>query len=498
MSGGVRDADALIGSVLQDRYRVTRLIGRGGMGAVYEGTQLQLAKRIAIKVLARDLSSNQQALARFRREAEVTSQLGHPHIVQVNDFGSTPSGDPYLVMEYLEGEDLDQRISRTRRISLADTANIIKQIASALSSTHARGIVHRDLKPANVFLLEIEGEADFVKIVDFGISKVRAASLRLTGQSALLGTPNYMSPEQAAGQIEAVDHRTDQWSLACIAYEMLSGRGPFLGETVHSLIYQVINQEPPRLGQLNAALPPDVEKVVARGMAKAKGDRFPTINAFARAFAAATAGGTLATVIPTPFQDSRPEASSPQVARAAPTKLMPPQPTTLSRTASELGSMRASIRARLTSKWTISGGAALLAAVGLLSIRARPSQTTRVQSARVAGPVVAPIVTPAREAAPPVAATAVATPPPAPPVVAAPEPAPPAPAPAPPPPAAAAAEPARPKRANGTRATHAEGERRDASRTRAPNPAPRTPAIASPKSPPAPAKPARPSIIEEL
>lgn len=138
MSGGGVAGDGLVGTVLQDLYRVTRLIGRGGMGAVYEGTQLRLNKRIAIKVLARDLSSNQEALARFRREAEVTSQLGHPHIVQVNDFGSTSSGEPYLVMEYLEGEDLDQRIRRARRVPLAPTTNIIKQIASALSSTHAR------------------------------------------------------------------------------------------------------------------------------------------------------------------------------------------------------------------------------------------------------------------------------------------------------------------------------------------------------------------------
>ena len=147
--------------------------------------------------------------------------------------------------------------------------------------------------------MEVEGEADFVKIVDFGISKVRAASLRLTGASAVMGTPNYMSPEQAAGQVEEIDHRTDQWSLACIAYEMLSGRGPFLGETIHSLLYQVIHQEPPRLGSLNPKLPPEIEKVVARGLSKQKADRFPTINAFSRAFIAAAAGGAASVAIGT-------------------------------------------------------------------------------------------------------------------------------------------------------------------------------------------------------
>ena len=225
MTFGGRDGGGLVGVVLQDSFRLTRLIGMGGMGAVYEGTQLRLGKRVAVKLLARELSSNQEALARFRREAEVTSQLGHPHIVQVFDFGTAPTGEPYLVMEYLEGEDLDQRIRRSGRLPLATTVSVVKQVASALSSTHARGIVHRDLKPANIFVLEIEGETDFVKVVDFGISKVRAASVRLTGASAVMGTPNYMSPEQALGQIDEIDHRTDQWSLACIAYEMLAAGG---------------------------------------------------------------------------------------------------------------------------------------------------------------------------------------------------------------------------------------------------------------------------------
>jgi len=152
----------LVGSVLGGAYRITRLIGQGGMGAVYEGVQLRLERRVAIKLMARELSANPEAIARFRREAEVTSQIGHPHIVQVFDFGAAPTGEPYLVMEYLEGEDLEKRIQRTGRQPLAAAAHIVKQVASALSATHAKGIVHRDLKPANVFLLSVEGETDFV------------------------------------------------------------------------------------------------------------------------------------------------------------------------------------------------------------------------------------------------------------------------------------------------------------------------------------------------
>ena len=213
----------LVGSVLGGSYRITRLIGQGGMGAVYEGVQARLERRVAVKLMARELSSNPEAIARFRREAEVTSQLGHPHIVQVFDFGQAPGGEPYIVMEYLEGEDLEKRIQRVGRLPLAAASHIVRQVASALSATHAKGIVHRDLKPANVFLLSVEGETDFVKVVDFGISKVRSASTKLTAALAVMGTPNYMAPEQAAGRVNDIDARTDQWALACIAYELVAG-----------------------------------------------------------------------------------------------------------------------------------------------------------------------------------------------------------------------------------------------------------------------------------
>ena len=536
---GKAAGDGLVGTVLQDSYRVSRMIGRGGMGAVYEGTQLRLNKRVAIKVLARELSSNQEALARFRREAEVTSQLGHPHIVQVNDFGTTSSGEPYLVMEFLDGEDLDQRIRRARYLPLAATTNIIKQIASALSSTHARGIVHRDLKPANIFLMEVEGETDFVKIVDFGISKVRAESLRLTGASAVIGTPNYMSPEQAAGQIEAVDHRTDQWSLACIAYEMLSGRGPFLGETIHSLLYQVINQEPPRLTALNPSLPVEIEKIVARGMAKQKADRFPTTNAFARAFIAAAAGpGASMTVSATPAQ------AAPAPAHLSPTagSLSLPQPTTLSRTASELVSTLSKLRAGLTSKWGIAGGVAMLAIAAIVLTRPRSSPQATVASAPTrrfnvsvrsvppgaeifvgeakrpmgATPVTIPIDlagvdsvrlrlrksgyedhdqivvddAPVSVSMTPIAVVApIAEPPPPAPAVAV------SPPTSPPPPAT---EPVKAKRPSAPRAPRPETASKAPPKNEAPSPAPKLAPSAPPKPPSAPARPARRAIIEEL
>jgi len=279
-----------VGSVLGGSYRITRLIGQGGMGAVYEGVQTRLERRVAVKLMARELSSNPEAIARFRREAEVTSQIGHPHIVQVFDFGQAPGGEPYIVMEYLEGEDLEKRIQRVGQLPLPAASQIVRQVSSALSATHAKGIIHRDLKPANVFLLSVEGETDFVKVVDFGISKVRSASTKLTAALAVMGTPNYMAPEQAAGRVNDIDARTDQWALACIAYELVAGRPPFVGEDVASLLYQVIHQAPDPLAAFNPGLPSAVDGVLRRALSKTQAERFPTLTEFSRAFEGAAAG----------------------------------------------------------------------------------------------------------------------------------------------------------------------------------------------------------------
>src|SRR5215510_2390119 len=158
-------AKPLVGTILGDAYRIVRPIGEGAMGGIYEARQLRLDKRVAVKVLARELAANAGALARFHREAEITSQLGHPHIITVFDFGTTPFGQPYLVMEYLDGEDLSHRLLRKKSLPLASVARIVKQVASALAETHAKGIVHRDLKPANIFLVRVQGE-DYAKVLD--------------------------------------------------------------------------------------------------------------------------------------------------------------------------------------------------------------------------------------------------------------------------------------------------------------------------------------------
>ncbi len=282
--------DAVLGTVLEGAYRITRLIGEGGMGAVYEATQLRLNKRVAVKLMARELAANHEALARFHREAEITSHLGHPHLVTVIDFGTAESGEPYLVMEHLDGEDLDHRLRRVGRLSIETAVHVVRQVASALNAAHDQGIVHRDLKPGNIFISQIPGEPDFVKVLDFGISKMKAARTQLTSASAVIGTPNYMSPEQASGMVEEIDHRADQWALGCIAWEMLLGRGPFVADDPGALFYQIIHQDPHPLTPRVPGLPANVEPVLRRALNKQPAGRFPSMREFARAFEAAAFG----------------------------------------------------------------------------------------------------------------------------------------------------------------------------------------------------------------
>jgi tRNA A-37 threonylcarbamoyl transferase component Bud32 len=281
----------LAGTVLEGNYRLIRLIGRGGMGSVYEAVQLRLHKRVAIKLMAPSEISDQVSLARFHREAEVTSHLGHPHLVNVVDFGTAESGQPYIVMEYLEGEDLDQRLHRCKRLPAETAARIVVQTASALGAAHAQDVVHRDMKPANIFLMRLPGEPEFVKVLDFGISKIKAAnSKRLTRDHMVVGTPSYMSPEQATGRANDIDHRTDQWALACIAWEMLCGHPPFVADDVTAVMYQIAKIDPPSLSKEIPGLPPEAEEVLMKALSKRHTARHSSIREFARAFESAVLG----------------------------------------------------------------------------------------------------------------------------------------------------------------------------------------------------------------
>ena len=277
------------GIILDHAYRLTRLISQGSMGTVYEANQLRLNRRVAVKVMVPQLADDLEALARFRREVKITSQLCHPHVVQLLDFGTAESGQPYLVTEYLEGEDLERRLTRVGRLPLASVLDIVGQVVSALAAIHAKGFVHRDLKPANIFLLPMATGSDFVKLVDFGVSKVKTSDSGLTKASVVVGTPEYMSPEQASGRVDEVDHLSDQWALAATAWRMLSGRAPFAGVKINHLLTSIQRDEPAPLDDGELYLPNRVERVLRRALSKRQAARYPTILTFARAFEEAAA-----------------------------------------------------------------------------------------------------------------------------------------------------------------------------------------------------------------
>ena len=274
------------GVVLSDSYIIGRRLGRGAMGEVYEAQHVRLPGHFAVKLLLPELQGNQEAFARFCREAEIMSQLRHPNIVQIFDFNVAPDARPYFVMEYLEGRDLQARL-RDGPLTLPAVTRIVDAVASALALAHAHGVVHRDLKPANIFLATVDGQTDeLVKVLDFGISKVRSAAAQISHAVDLLGTPSYMAPEQARGQTDAIDGRTDQFALAAIAYRMLTGQEPFQGDDTAAVLYQVVHEEPQ---PLSLFLPPGwdtsaLQAVLDRALAKQPERRFGGMMELARAF----------------------------------------------------------------------------------------------------------------------------------------------------------------------------------------------------------------------
>jgi hypothetical protein len=274
------------GAVLAGTYEVTRLLGEGGMGAVWEARHLRLErKRVAIKVLHGFVSADGEAVNRFQREANIASRLGHPNIIQVHDFNNLENGAPYLVLEYLDGESLNERLQRGP-MPLPQVLAITRQIGSALQAAHNEGIVHRDLKPHNVFLCpsETHGYAtEQVKVLDFGISKIQGSDTVKTQTNAILGTPQYMSPEQAKGAHREIDHRTDVFALGAMVYEMLTGRAAFLGDSIPEVMFKVVYEEPPPLASLAPGLPPNVVAAVEHALRKNRDQRCESAAAFVEA-----------------------------------------------------------------------------------------------------------------------------------------------------------------------------------------------------------------------
>jgi serine/threonine-protein kinase len=238
----------LIGQTLGGRYRVTSLLGSGGMGAVYQAEHTALKKTVAVKVLNQEMASHREAALRFEREAMVSARIAHPNVVSATDSGRLPDGSLYLVLEYVAGRSLRELIDRERRLPPPRALAIGAQIADALAAAHRADIVHRDLKPSNVMLLVEENTEETVKVLDFGLARIAGQSVPgepLTRTGSVFGTPEYMSPEQARGEV--VDHRADLYALGVILYELLSGRQPFMAPELVAILIKHIQEPPPPL-----------------------------------------------------------------------------------------------------------------------------------------------------------------------------------------------------------------------------------------------------------
>jgi serine/threonine protein kinase len=266
------------GTIIAGRFRIGRLIGEGGMGAVYEAQHLVLPRRFAIKVLRPEVSRDKTFVERFRREAIAAASVEHPNVIYITDFGATEDGLVYLVMEYLEGDGLDQLLSRFTRLTMTRSLPILAQIADALDCAHRQSVVHRDLKPENILLTEVRSQPDFVKLLDFGIAKMQTpqfAGMALTMQGQVFGTAEYMSPEQATG--EPVDGRSDLYAVGCLAYEMLTGDPPFTGNAVSVLQAHVRTPpQPPSSRVPDHPIPPPLDALILRCLAKEPAQRYQT------------------------------------------------------------------------------------------------------------------------------------------------------------------------------------------------------------------------------
>jgi serine/threonine-protein kinase len=264
-------ADPMIGAVIGDRYEVVRKIAKGGMGAIYEVRNLGLGRSFALKTLTAEAAEDFEVLVRFRREAEIVAKLRHPNIVEVVDWDNV-DGVPYLVMEYLDGEPLKARVQRGP-IAWPELALIADQVLAALSVAHRAGVVHRDLKPENIFLMRDDSGEERVKLLDFGISKLRDSKTFATTDARLLGTPAYMSPEQAEGRADLIGPATDVWAIGAILYEMATGVVAFDAPTTPAILYCVCHGRPAPIHKLRRDAPKAFAALVSRALTVDAGER---------------------------------------------------------------------------------------------------------------------------------------------------------------------------------------------------------------------------------
>lgn len=270
------------GEIIDGKYRILRMLGQGGMGAVYEGENVRIRRRVAIKVLHPAVSAQEESVRRFEREAQAAARIGSDHICEVLDLGVLADESRYMVMEYLEGETLGERLKRSGRLSPERIIPLMTQVLDALGAAHAAGIIHRDLKPDNIFILNQKaGIPDFIKILDFGVSKFSQLSgdeMNVTRAGAVVGTPYYMSPEQARGG--TVDHRSDVYALGVLLYQATTGQVPFQASTFNELLFKIVLEPAPPPQHFAPDMDPDFAAIIQRSMAREAPHRFQSCAEF--------------------------------------------------------------------------------------------------------------------------------------------------------------------------------------------------------------------------
>ncbi len=291
-----KSGDELVGQMLTDRYRIDERISEGGMGTVYRATHVLMDKRVAIKVLHPSLAADDKIVARFSREAKAASRISHPHALNVTDFGESETGVVFLVMEFLDGKTLKEVIQAEGPLPLPRVVEIINQVAGALDAAHREGVVHRDLKSDNIMLIEAPNGSDWAKVLDFGIAKIKESTGQtdpgLTAPNLIIGTPQYMSPEQCS-QASEIDSRSDIYSLGVIIYEMLTGHVPFTADSPTAIMMKQLQEPPPSVLEERDDLPPQVGMVITSAMAKRPEDRFQSAGELSDALATAAVGEVL-------------------------------------------------------------------------------------------------------------------------------------------------------------------------------------------------------------